>query len=246
MTNVGPASPDRPGRAVLRGLLDLRPSVGAGPAAAAAEAAAQVLPAAKVYEFASADYPGAAQSDVFDTDGTTTVGAFVFDPSSASSPTTAFTFAGGVYQILAVPGSTASIATGINPAGLIVGVYADLANMMHGFTGSGGTFSNLDFPGASGTQAIGVNHAGHIVGSYFDAANVEHGFVSSGGTFTALNFPGPPRPRPPGSTPPVTSSGSGRMPPVPTVFCSRPGCSLPSTSRSPSTRPPSASTTPGR
>jgi hypothetical protein len=27
-----------------------------------------------VYEFASADYPGAAQSDVFDTDGTTAVG----------------------------------------------------------------------------------------------------------------------------------------------------------------------------
>ena len=172
MTNAAPASPGRPGRAVLRGLLDLRPSVGAGPAAAATdEAAAQGLAAAKAYEFASADYPGAAQSDVFDTNGTTAVGTFIFDPSSASSPATAFTFAAGVYQILAVPGSTASIATGINPAGLIVGVYADLANVMHGFTDSGGTFSNLDFPGASGTQPICVNHAGHSVGSYFDAAN---------------------------------------------------------------------------
>lgn len=31
---------------------------------------------AKVYEFTSADYPGAAQSLVFDSDGTTALGAF--------------------------------------------------------------------------------------------------------------------------------------------------------------------------
>src|SRR6516164_4130881 len=191
MTNAAPPSRDRLGRAVLRGLLDVRPSVGAYPAAAAAEgAAAQRLAGAKVYEFASADYPGAAQSDVFDTDGTTAVGAFVVDPSSASSPITAFTFAAGAYQILAVPGSTASIATSINGAGLIVGAYLDLAGVAHSFTDRGGTFSTVDFPGASGTQAIGVNDAGHIVGSYFDAASAEHGFVSQGGTFTALNFPG--------------------------------------------------------
>jgi len=107
MTNATPPSPGRPGRAVLRGLLDLRPSRGVERAAVAAdEAVAQGLATAKVYTFASADYPGAAQSDVFDTDGTTTVGAFVFDPSNANSPTTAFTFKDGVYQILTVPGST--------------------------------------------------------------------------------------------------------------------------------------------
>jgi probable HAF family extracellular repeat protein len=188
MTNAASPSPDRVGRAVLRGLLDLRPSAGAE-RPAADEAVAQGLAAAKVYAFASADYPGAAQSDVFDTDGTTTVGAFVFDPSNANSPTTAFTFTGGDYQILTVPGSNTSIATGINGAGLIVGVYADLANVEHGFADQGGTFSNVDFPGASSTQVIGVNDAGDIVGSYFDAANAEHGFASSGGTFTAINFP---------------------------------------------------------
>jgi hypothetical protein len=37
---------------------------------------------AKVYAYARVDYPGAAQSLVFDTDGTTTVGGFVFDPGS--------------------------------------------------------------------------------------------------------------------------------------------------------------------
>jgi len=193
MTQPAPPSPQRPGRAILRGLLDVRPSLGIEherAAVAAADAVAQGLAAAKVYAFASVDYPGAAQSLVFDSDATTAVGAFVFDPGSATSPTTAFRFTGGVYQILTVPSSTTSIATGINGAGLIVGVYQDLSGVRHGFTNNGGTFSNVDFPGASGTQAIGVNDAGQIVGDYFDAANVEHGFLNNGGTFTAINFPG--------------------------------------------------------
>jgi uncharacterized membrane protein len=193
MTNAAPPSPQRPGRAVLQGLLDVRPSLGIEHERAAvstADAVAQGLAVAQVYAFASVDYPGAAQSLVFDSDATTAVGAFIVDPGSTTSPTTAFTFKGGVYQIFTVPGSTASIATGINGAGLIVGVYQDLSNVLRGFANNGGTFSNVDFPGASGTQAIGVNNAGQIVGDYFDAANVEHGFVSSGGVFTAIDFPG--------------------------------------------------------
>ena len=191
MEKPAPPSLYRPGRAVLQGLLDLRPSVGLERAAVSVDdAVAQGLAVAKVYAFASVDYPGAAESLVFDSDGTTAVGAFIFDPGNATRPSTAFTFTGGVYQILTVPGSTRSIATGINGAGLIVGVYQDLAGVLRGFANNGGTFSNVDFPGASGTQAIGVNDAGQIVGDYFDAANVEHGFVSSGGTFTAIDFPG--------------------------------------------------------
>ena len=144
-----------------------------------------------MYEFTSVDYPGAAQSLVFDTDGTTALGAFFFDPGNASSPATAFTVAGGVYQILNVPDSTASVATGINTSGLIVGLYQDVAGSTHGFaTSDSSTFNDVDFPGATSTQAIDVNDAGDIVGDYFDAANVEHGFVSSGGTFTAIDFPG--------------------------------------------------------
>jgi hypothetical protein len=66
--------------------------------------------------------------------------------------TTAFTFAGEVYQILTVPSSNVSIVTGINGAGLIVGVYEDLASVRHGFAKSGGTFSNVDFPGLLGRK----------------------------------------------------------------------------------------------
>ncbi len=50
----------------------------------APDAVAQGLAAAKVYAFATADYPGAAQSLVFDSDGTSAVGAFIFDPSSST------------------------------------------------------------------------------------------------------------------------------------------------------------------
>ena len=63
--------------------------------AAAEDAVAQGLAEAKVYAFASVDYPGAAESVVFDSDGTTAVGAFAFDPGS-NSPLTAFTFIGGI------------------------------------------------------------------------------------------------------------------------------------------------------
>src|SRR5258707_617347 len=116
METAAPLSPHRPARTVLHGLLDLRPSLGVERTAvsAADDAVAQGLAAAKVYQFASADYPGAAQSFIFDTDGTTALGAFVFDPGSASSPATAFTLTAGVYQILNVPASTTSVATGIN------------------------------------------------------------------------------------------------------------------------------------
>jgi len=192
MEKTAPPEPYRPGRAVLQGLLDLRPSLGVERAVVSVEdavedAAARGLAVAKVYAFASVDYPGAAQSVVLDSDGTTAVGAFDFDPSI--DRTTAFTFAGGVYQIPTVPGSAFSVATGINGAGLIVGLYVDLASVLRGFANNGGTFSNLDFPGASATQVIGVNDAGQMVGDYFDGTG-EHGFVSDGGTFAAIDFPG--------------------------------------------------------
>ena len=104
MDKAAPPQPYRPGRAVLQGLLDLRPSLGVDRAAVSVEdAVARGLAVAQVYAFASVDYPGAAHSVVLDSDGTTAVGAFDFDPSI--DRTTAFTFAGGVYQILTVPGS---------------------------------------------------------------------------------------------------------------------------------------------
>jgi hypothetical protein len=191
MTTVAPRSAPQTVRSVLLGLLGIPPSVGAEKTAISPDDALAQPDTAKVYEFTSVDYPGAAQTYVFDTDGTTSLGTFIYDPGNASSPQTAFTVAGGAYQILNVPNSTASIVTGINSSGLIVGTYQDVAGATHGFTTSdSSTFNNVDFPGATNTQPIDVNDAGAIVGEYFDVANVEHGFISGGGTFTAIDFPG--------------------------------------------------------
>ena len=229
MDNAALPSPQRSGGPVLRGLMDFRPGPGPKRTAEADDAVALGLAFANVYTFASADYPGAAESAVWDSNGTTAVGAFDFNPGatavggadaqptgsgsvdpgdagdagsgtvnpgSGPTPVTAFTFTGGVYQILTVPSLRESIATGVNAAGLIVGMYLDLASVERGFVNDAGTSSNVDFPGADATQAFGVNDAGEIVGSYFDtilAPTVtppEHGFVVSGGTFTAIDFPG--------------------------------------------------------
>ena len=116
MEKAAPPQPYRPGRAVLQGLLDLRPSLGLEVAAFPVEdAVARGLAVAQVYAFASIDYPGAAQSLVFDSDGTTAVGAFSFDPESPDDLTSApiaFTFNAGVYQILTVPSSIGSVGYG--------------------------------------------------------------------------------------------------------------------------------------
>ena len=182
---------DRPTPAILRGLPDLRHRPSARRSAPAAPDPMALAPAtARVYAFATADYPGAAVSIVFDSDGASTVGAFLFDPGSSASPVTAFTLTGGEYQILTVPGSKASIATAVNGAGLIAGVYADLGGNTHGFVDIGGVFSTVDFPAATATQIIGINDAGQTVGDFIDAGGNEHGFVDSGGVFTAIDFPG--------------------------------------------------------
>ena len=184
----------------------------------------------RVYAFASVDYPGAAISQVYDSDGTTTVGAFDFDKKYAQ--TTAFTFSGGVYQILAVPNSTASIATGINAAGLLIGAYANLAGNIHGFALSGGSFSDVDFPGATRSLAIGVNDVGQIVGSFTDAAGVDRGFVTNGsGAFRVIDFPGATSTEATG----INTAGDivepGPTPPDRMASCSRATCSVPSPSR---------------
>ena len=158
MTDTAVAQlPQRLGQAVPLGLLNLRLSSRVGRTALASpEAVTQGLATAKVFAFASADYPGAALSMLFDSNGTTAVGAFEFDSTSAL--VTAFTFTGGAYEILSVPGSIASYATGINSAGLIVGTYEALGPPVRGFVKNGSTFSDVVFPGATATQAADLHY----------------------------------------------------------------------------------------
>jgi len=166
----------------LKGLLSSPPHPNA-----TARSSARATPVAKIYNFATADYPGAAVSIAFDNNARTTVGAFVFDP--AASLANAFTLKAGVYRILAVPGATASIAMAINQSDQVVGAYADAAGAVHGFLDVEGVFSNIDFPGATHTQAIGLNDSAQVVGDYI-ADDKEHGFLYSGGAYTAIDYPG--------------------------------------------------------
>ena len=72
MTKPSSAALDQAGPPVgLRGLLDLRPILAAERTGVSDEEAAemQALAIAKVYAFASADYPGAAQSQIWDNNG---------------------------------------------------------------------------------------------------------------------------------------------------------------------------------
>src|SRR5437899_3109628 len=154
---------------------------------ATARSSARATPVAKIYNFATADYPGAAVSIAFDNNARTTVGAFVFDP--AASLANAFTLKGGVYRILVVPGAPASTAMAINHSDHVVGAYADAAGAVHGFLDVEGVFSNIDFPGATHTQAIGLNDSTQVVGDYI-ADDTEHGFLYSGGAYTAIDYPG--------------------------------------------------------
>lgn len=145
------------------------------------------LAKAKVYKFYTGDYPGADTSEVFDTNVSTGVGTFTF---GGSNPTTAFTVKGNLYQALAVPGSTAAIATAITTLGVIGGTYVDLSSAIHGFVDNAGTFTNVDFPSATTTELIGMDDAGDIVGDYLDASSVDHGYLDQGGVFTSIDFPG--------------------------------------------------------
>lgn len=73
-----------------------------------------------------------------------------------------------------VPGAAATLATGINARGAIVGIYYDTAGNEHGFLMKDRNFLTVDVPGSlvgvSGmlqTEANGINDNGDIVGDYF-------------------------------------------------------------------------------
>src|SRR5262249_7819451 len=60
----------------------------------------------------------------------------------------------------------ATLASGINPAGDIVGAYVDGVGRQHGFLLSDGQFTTIDVPWAVATSANGIGPSGDIVGSY--------------------------------------------------------------------------------
>jgi probable HAF family extracellular repeat protein len=178
---------NKPGQPLTaRNLISLLKGSGtASGSAATSEGVVKGLARTKIYQFASADYPGAPYSMIFDRNVSTAVGTFEF-----SGLAQGLTLKGQTYAILTVPGSIACLIGGINTSGEMVGGYGDLSNSVHAFIDNAGVFTTFDFPGGSTTIALEINDAGEIVGQYLDAANNQHGFLNNGGTFTQIDFPG--------------------------------------------------------
>jgi uncharacterized membrane protein len=85
----------------------------------------------------------------------------------------------GTYRFISFdyPGAAgATMASGINDAGQVVGAYADGAGE-HGFLEDGPVFSPIDYPGATITVASKIDDAGQIlVESHFDRTG-DHGLL---------------------------------------------------------------------
>jgi len=103
---------------------------------------------------------------------------------------------GGTFTTIDVPGHTHTAISGINDAGVMVGVYDDTSavSAFHGFVrDAGGIFTLFDFPGATTTSADAINNASQIVGVYntMGGTNPFHAFRRDpNGTFTSLDVAG--------------------------------------------------------
>lgn len=92
--------------------------------------------------------------------------------------------------LLEFPNSVATVATGINDRGQIVGIYTDQLGAFPSFIYDHGQYTRLDYPGAIETDAYGINNWGQVSGTYYDSAGLPHGFVYFLGRFFLVNFPG--------------------------------------------------------
>jgi hypothetical protein len=99
------------------------------------------------------------------------------------------------YTVLAVGGAFATIAAGINDAGVVVGYFYE-----SGGRGSGGFlwsaqngYTLFEVPGSvpNTTSAFAINGAGSVVGTYEGTDSYSHGFVrSAAGQFTSFELSG--------------------------------------------------------
>jgi probable HAF family extracellular repeat protein len=118
------------------------------------------------------------------TAGVQLMGMPVYAPYSAAPTYHAF---GGTTD-LGTLGGTSSYATGINPAGQIVG-YSDTSgnSSTQAFLFSAGTMRALTMPGATQSHATAINASGQIAGYAQPAGSTaSHGFFYAAGTFKDL------------------------------------------------------------
>ena len=102
------------------------------------------------------------------------VGLYNYGPGDRSA---AYVIDDGKFKPLVVPGSSATSAWDVNPAGDVVGSYRDSIGV-HGFILTDDGFISLDVPKAAMTRAFGINTSGVVVGS-FDAGGRTYGFLAT-------------------------------------------------------------------
>jgi uncharacterized membrane protein len=86
------------------------------------------------------------------------------------------------------PNASATVASGINNLGHVVGSYVDRAGT-HGFLLVGTTYTPINFPGSTYTTARSINNNGHIVGDFQDESRRFYGYVLVDGDYQRINIP---------------------------------------------------------
>jgi probable HAF family extracellular repeat protein len=89
-----------------------------------------------------------------------------------------FSYRGGQYKTLMVPGASQTAAWSINDSGIVVGWYFT-PTCTCGFALMNGKYLSIRYPGAIATLASGINNAGQVVGTYELEDSTFHGFVTS-------------------------------------------------------------------
>lgn len=102
------------------------------------------------------------------------VGLYNYSPGDRSA---AYVIDDGKFKPLVVPGSSATSAWDVNPAGNVVGSYRDTIGV-HGFILTADGFMSLNVPKAAMTRVFGINTSGAVVGS-FDAGGRTYGFLAT-------------------------------------------------------------------
>ena len=110
------------------------------------------------------------------------IAGFYSNPANGS--TDGFLLKHGKFTDLAVPGSSSTMALGVNDHDEVVGTYTvgtGGSAAMHGFTWTqSGGFQSIDDPHGIGTTTInGVNNAGDLVGFYVDSAGNTDGMLAT-------------------------------------------------------------------
>jgi probable HAF family extracellular repeat protein len=147
------------------------------------------------YVFTPIQYPGATQTQVF---GINDAGQ-VAGTATVGSNEIAFIWSNGTFTLLpsASPGNPVPyVATGINDAGVIVGIANSTPGSATGdvgFTLSAGTYHYFAVAGQANTEARGIGAGGDVTGFSADATLIPTGlfiYDPVANAFTPINVPG--------------------------------------------------------